>query len=260
VHGALPGVVRIWPRAEAIEEHREALMSQREVMEELVVYNAAEPGEKHVLSLTLRLAPPTALRGRYPITRDNYAFMALEMCVNALPGGDGALLAAVFRGGRWQRRRRRACRRALERISAVASAPLYVELCWLTDELIKFGSSKHVAYADVLSLAHVVFRFLFEREPLARFAKVAAQSTAAAGAQVARSAAVLSVVRDLFGRRQRVVCNIATIVGSLRTTIAAASNSASVNFSSFGCDFFDQSTINRVFFFFFIVAICTVPM
>jgi hypothetical protein len=62
---------------------------------------------------------------------------------------------------------------ALERM-AHASAPLYVELCWLTDELIKFGSSKHVAYADVLSLAHVLFRYLFDREPLSRYARVAA--------------------------------------------------------------------------------------
>lgn len=173
VHGALPGVVRIWPRAEAIEEHREALMSQREVMEELVVYNAAEPGEKHVLSLTLRLAPPTALRGRFPITRDNYAFMALEMCVTRfleamahfwqqyLPEAGGGSDDAVLVSG------------ALERM-AHASAPLYVELCWLTDELIKFGSSKHVAYADVLSLAHVLFRYLFDREPLSRYARVAA--------------------------------------------------------------------------------------
>ena len=169
VHGALPGVVRVWPRADAIEAHRESLLNQREVAEELVVYNAAEPSEKHVLTLTLRLAAPTALRGRYPITRDNYAFLALEMCISRFLDSVarfwqqhvGAGAGAADDAG---------VRRALERVSDTAAAPLYVELCWLTDELIKFGSSKHVAYADVLTLAHVVFRFLFEREPLALFA------------------------------------------------------------------------------------------
>ena len=49
----VPGSVRLWVRLDAVEAHQRSLAAEREVVEQLFIYNADEPREKHVVTLVI---------------------------------------------------------------------------------------------------------------------------------------------------------------------------------------------------------------